>query len=305
MPPPCGGGAARKQGQRFVCETCPQYLLLDDSVYDDPTIPGPPAMLRPAHPQDGGPAGPVGRPAQRRDQTVSTDHCSFTLEQKDAGRGTLPGSPAWRAARRWNRASCCIPTALPPGRSAWPPCAGVLSEKPAKLYGMFPGRACSGQGHTDIVVYDPQADHLLRAEDMTSLAGYTPYEGFPIPGRHPAGVAPGPPGSGGQLCPGQARQEYLPGQVQPVTNKRERALYEYSVCSVPALFWCALALIVCFFVRQGATGSGQCWTWCWGFLCVVGGVALYYLGMYNDAFTIRILAHPHHGTGSAWQWSCW
>ena len=34
----------------------------------------------------------------------------------------------------------------------------------------------------DIVVYDPQADHLLRAEDMTSLAGYTPYEGFPIRG---------------------------------------------------------------------------------------------------------------------------
>ena len=28
-----------------------------------------------------------------------------------------------------------------------------------------------------------------------------------------------------------------------------------------------------------------------GLLCVVGGVALYYLGMYNDAFTIRDFWH--------------
>ena len=30
----------------------------------------------------------------------------------------------------------------------------------------------------DIVVYDPQADHVIRAEDMVGKAGYTPYEGF-------------------------------------------------------------------------------------------------------------------------------
>ena len=59
----------------------------------------------------------------------------------------------------------------------------VLSENPAKLYGMFPRKGVLQAGaDADIVVYDPQADHLLRAEDMTSLAGYTPYEGFPIRG---------------------------------------------------------------------------------------------------------------------------
>ena len=30
----------------------------------------------------------------------------------------------------------------------------------------------------DIVVYDPRASHILRAEDMVSKAGYTPYEGM-------------------------------------------------------------------------------------------------------------------------------
>lgn len=55
----------------------------------------------------------------------------------------------------------------------------------------------------------------------------------------------------------------------------------------PALFWCALALIVCFFVRRGSHRVRAVLDLVLGLLCVAGGVALYYLGMYNDAFTIR------------------
>ena len=59
----------------------------------------------------------------------------------------------------------------------------------------------------------------------------------------------------------------------------------------PALFWCALTLIVCFFVRRGAHRVRAVLDLVLGLLCVVGGVALYYLGMYNDAFTIRDFWH--------------
>ena len=59
----------------------------------------------------------------------------------------------------------------------------------------------------------------------------------------------------------------------------------------PALFWCALALIVCFFARRGAHRVRAVLDLVLGLLCVVGGVALYYLGMYNDAFTIRDFWH--------------
>ena len=55
----------------------------------------------------------------------------------------------------------------------------------------------------------------------------------------------------------------------------------------PALFWCALALIVCFFVRRGAHRVRAVLDLVLGLLCVVGGVALYYLGMYDEYFTIR------------------
>lgn len=58
-------------------------------------------------------------------------------------------------------------------------------------------------------------------------------------------------------------------------------------CQSPALFWCALALIVCFFMRRGVHRVRAVLDLVLGLLCIVGGVALYYLGMYNDAFTIR------------------
>ena len=171
--------AARRRGQKVYVETCPQYLVLDDSVYYNEDY------TRAAHYVC---APPIRKAEDCRAlwaglrkgdiQTISTDHCAFTLEQKDAGRGDftkipggLPGVEARGelvysfgvATRKISLATMCK----------------ALSENPAKLYGMFPRKGIIAPGaDADIVVYDPQADHILRAEDMVSRAGYTPYEGF-------------------------------------------------------------------------------------------------------------------------------
>jgi hypothetical protein len=115
-------------------------------------------------------------------QTVSTDHCSFTLEQKGLGLedftkipGGLPGVEArgelmWSlgvARRKMSVARMCR----------------VLSENPAKLYGLFPRKGTLQPGaDADIVVYDPSGGHVIRAEDCESAAGYSPYEGFATDG---------------------------------------------------------------------------------------------------------------------------
>ena len=171
--------AARRRGQKVYVETCPQYLVLDDSVYYNEDYSRAARYVC---------APPLRKSADCRalwaglrrgeSQTVSTDHCSFTLEQKEAGRGDftripggLPGVEARGelvysfgvATRKISLAAMCR----------------VLSENPAKLYGMFPRKGVIAPGaDADIVVYDPRADHILRAEDMVSRAGYTPYEGF-------------------------------------------------------------------------------------------------------------------------------
>lgn len=170
---------ARERGQKVYVETCPQYLVLDDSVYYNEDWDEAAKFVC---------SPPIRKPddqkalwaALRRGeiQTISTDHCSFTTEQKEMGRadftkipGGVPGVEtrgevvysAGVATRKISLATMCR----------------VLAENPARLYGMFPRKGVLAKGaDADIVVYDPQADHVIRAENLLSRAGYTPYEGF-------------------------------------------------------------------------------------------------------------------------------
>lgn len=55
----------------------------------------------------------------------------------------------------------------------------LLSENPARLYGLFPRKGILRPGSdADIVVYDPGASHVIQACDCVSRADYNPYEGF-------------------------------------------------------------------------------------------------------------------------------
>ena len=171
--------AARRRGQKVYVETCPQYLVLDDSVYYNEDFSRAARYVC---------APPLRKPEDCRAlwaglrkgdiQTISTDHCAFTLAQKDAGRGDftkIPGGLPGVEARGELVYSFGVTTR----KISLATMCKVLSENPAKLYGMFPRKGVIAPGaDADIVVYDPQADHILRAEDMVSRAGYTPYEDF-------------------------------------------------------------------------------------------------------------------------------
>ena len=55
----------------------------------------------------------------------------------------------------------------------------VLSENPAKLYGLYPRKGVLAPGSdADIVIYDPGDSHVIRAEDCVANVDYNPYEGF-------------------------------------------------------------------------------------------------------------------------------
>lgn len=174
---------ARRRGQTVYVETCPQYLLLDESLYDNEDfsaaaryVCAPP--LRAQAEQD-----VLWKALRRGDiQTVSTDHCAFTLEQKALGSedftripGGLPGAETrgellWSygvARRKISIAQMCR----------------LLSENPARLYGLFPRKGTLQPGaDADIVVYDPGGSHVIQGENSESAAGYSPYEGFAVSG---------------------------------------------------------------------------------------------------------------------------
>lgn len=175
--------AARRRGQTVYVETCPQYLLLEDSVYDAPEyleaakfVCAPP--LRKAEDRE-------ALWAALRDgeiQTVATDHCSFTLDQKLAGKddftripGGLPGVED-RGTLLWS-------AGVAAGRISEADMCRVLCENPAKLYGCWPRKGVIAPGSdADIVVLDPAAESVLTAADHVQNVDYTPYEGTPLCG---------------------------------------------------------------------------------------------------------------------------
>ena len=170
---------ARKRGQTVYVETCPQYLLLDESVYFNEDYSAAARYVCAPPLRDKAEQEHLWKGLRRGAiQTVSTDHCSFTLAQKDMGRedftkipGGLPGVETRGellysygvAKRKISAAQMCR----------------VLSENPARLYGLYPRKGVLRPGSdADIVVYDPGASHVIRAEDCVANVDYNPYEGF-------------------------------------------------------------------------------------------------------------------------------
>ena len=170
---------ARARGQRVYVETCPQYLALDDGVYYDPnwSMAARYVCAPPIRAEENQRA--LWRGLRRGEiQTISTDHCSFTLAQKDMGRedftkipGGLPGVET--------RGEVVYTRGVAAGRMTVAGMCRALCENPAKLYGLYPRKGVIAAGSdADIVVYDPRASHILSARDMVTKAGYTPFEGL-------------------------------------------------------------------------------------------------------------------------------
>lgn len=175
--------AARARGQKVFVETCPHYLLLDDSLYSLPDFGGGKYVCAPPLRKKSDNEILWKALAGHEIQTVSTDHCSFTLKQKDAGRddftkipGGLPGVET--------RGVLLYTYGVAAGRITAERMAEVLSETPAKLYGVYPRKGRIAEGFDgDIVVYDPEGKTKIAAADQVCNVDYNPFEGFEVAGH--------------------------------------------------------------------------------------------------------------------------
>ena len=171
---------ALEAGQRASCETCPQYLLLDNRVYDGPEPWR--YILQP----------PLREPKENDRlwrlvegglvDLVATDHCDYTQAQKMAQNdftetpGGLPG------------VETLLPLMFSHGvaddRLTLPQLVELLAANPARLWGLWPKKGVLQPGSdADIVVYDPAPETEIEAEAQHYEAGYTPYEGMAVQGE--------------------------------------------------------------------------------------------------------------------------
>ncbi len=176
---------ARASGVRAHAETCPHYLALDESRYDQPdvldvasAIISPP--LRSIADQD---AMWSGLSAGDLD-LVGTDHVPDRRSVEKAGAATgVPfseisnGAPGIETLLTvvWSRG-------VATGRITAERLVDLLSTTPARLFGFGRKGAIERGKDADLVLFDPAAQRTVRATDLHHTSDYTPYEGMPATG---------------------------------------------------------------------------------------------------------------------------
>ncbi|MHB1454003.1 MAG: dihydropyrimidinase [Saccharofermentanales bacterium] len=169
---------ARTGGQTVFVETCPQYLLLDDSLYDLAGTDGLNYVAAPPLRRKKDQESLWHALAEGRIQTICTDHCSFTTAQKKLGQEDFEKIPGGMPGVE-TRGVLIYTYGVEAGRISLPRMCRLLSENPAKLYGLYPAKGCIAPGSdADIVVFDPAAAGVIHAEDLIQHTDYTPFEGF-------------------------------------------------------------------------------------------------------------------------------
>lgn len=175
---------ARASGQKVWVETCPQYLLLDESRYHLEGFEGAKYVMSP----------PLRSPADREAlraavlggeiDTISTDHCSYRFsDQKALGRDDFTKIPNGAPGIE-HRPALIYTSFVASGLMTAAQMSRLLSENPAKLFGMWPRKGQLAQGaDADMTVWDPRARWVIRAEAQHQNVDYTPYEGFEAAGR--------------------------------------------------------------------------------------------------------------------------
>ena len=176
--------SARARGVRAYGETCPHYLLLDESVYErdrpEQYVCSPP--LRQA-----ASARALWRRLGSELTGVHSDHCCFDGAQKavyaDDSTRVPPGLPGVET-----RIPLMVSEALR-GRIPVPDVVRLCASEPARLFGMSSKGSLLPGMDADLVVIDPAAHSNVSRLHMET--DYSPFEGMDLRGRVDTVVAGG------------------------------------------------------------------------------------------------------------------
>ncbi|MDR1318770.1 MAG: dihydropyrimidinase [Treponema sp.] len=175
--------AARRRGQQnLYAETCPQYLLLDDSRYALPELEGLKYIMCP----------PLRKP---RDQeilwrglaadinTAATDHCPFLFKsQKILGKDDFTKTPSGAPGVE-ERIPLMYSEGVGKKRISLRRFVDLCCTNPAKIFGLYPKKGTIREGSdADLVILDPEKNVTLGKDTIHGRADYTAYEGFRVQG---------------------------------------------------------------------------------------------------------------------------
>jgi dihydropyrimidinase len=174
---------ARDMGVPAFAETCPQYLFLDYSVYEQKGFEGAKWVMTPPIREKWN-QEKLWRGLQYNDlQVVSTDHCPFCFkEQKELGKDDFSKIPNGGPGVE-HRLSLVYNGGVVPGRINVNRFVEIVSTAPAKIFGLFPKKGTIAVGSdADIVIFDPDETMTISAKTHHMNVDFSCYEGMKVRG---------------------------------------------------------------------------------------------------------------------------
>jgi dihydropyrimidinase len=174
---------ATKRNQRVLVETCVQYLLLDDSVYDRAGFEGAKWVMSPPLRKAKDQQALWNGLEQGLVHTVATDHCPFCMAQKKMGEGDFSKIPNGAPGIE-NRIELMFSEGVLKNRLSLNRFVEVCATAPAKIFGLYPRKGTIAVGaDADLVVFDPKQQHTLSRETQHMNCDYSAYEGWKVTGK--------------------------------------------------------------------------------------------------------------------------
>ena len=173
--------AARARGQKVLVESCPQYMLLDDSNYSREGFEGAKYVCSPPLRKKEDIEALKEAVLAGEIDSIATDHCSFRYDtQKIAGKDDFTKIPNGAPGIEHRPA---VFMKIFGDRLSPEDYCRYLSAGPAKVFGMYPRKGALAEGSdADVVIWDPSKTWTISAKNHHQNVDYTPYEGLEVRG---------------------------------------------------------------------------------------------------------------------------
>jgi dihydropyrimidinase len=174
---------ARDRGLPAYAETCPQYLYLSLEHMDAPGFEAAKYVFTPPLREKWHQEKLWQGLTQDTLQVVSTDHCPFCFkEQKELGIDDFTKIPNGGPGIE-HRLSLVYTGGVHGHRFSPNRFVQLVSTAPAKLFGLFPRKGTIAVGSdADLVVFDPNAEHVISAKTHHMRVDYSMFEGIKVKG---------------------------------------------------------------------------------------------------------------------------
>lgn len=177
---------ARDRGAHVFAETCPQYLFLDHSYYEQEGFEGAKYVMTPPLREKWN-QKELWRGLQMGDlMSISTDHCPFCFkEQKEMGINDFSKIPNGGPGVE-NRMSLIFNGGVVGERISLNRFVELTSTASAKMFGLFPKKGTVAVGSdADIVIFNPDRKETISVNNSVTHhmnVDYNAYEGFEVKG---------------------------------------------------------------------------------------------------------------------------